>query len=256
MTDESQRHRMSAEGSLIVFNVTDADAGVYECVAENGRDRRSAKAIFTIREPPPAAAREAPAPQQSSRSPPSQEHRTTRYETRHSSSTTSAAKGDEFVLVALEEARTAVNRALDATVSTLFTGSGRNATPSELLRVFRYPPSSDREVARAAEIFERTLEIVAEKVRMGANLSAAEVFSYEDLVSASNLELIANASGCESHRVSRHVDCADVCFHAKFRSIDGTCNNWQKPLQGASLTAFRRILAPQYENGFNTPIGE
>ena len=40
-----------------------------------------------------------------------------------------------------------------------------------------------------------------------------------------------------------------------FRSIDGTCNNFVNPLWGASLTAFRRILPPQYEDGFNSPIG-
>ena len=40
-----------------------------------------------------------------------------------------------------------------------------------------------------------------------------------------------------------------------FRTFDGTCNNYGRPLQGASLTAFRRLLPPQYENGFNTPVG-
>ena len=34
-----------------------------------------------------------------------------------------------------------------------------------------------------------------------------------------------------------------------------TCNNYARPLQGASLTAFRRLLPPRYENGFNTPVG-
>ena len=35
--------------SLVVFNVSGADAGMYECVAENDRERRTASARFRIR---------------------------------------------------------------------------------------------------------------------------------------------------------------------------------------------------------------
>ena len=40
-----------------------------------------------------------------------------------------------------------------------------------------------------------------------------------------------------------------------FSSIDGTCNNFQNPLWGSSLTSFKRLLPAKYENNFNTPIG-
>lgn len=46
-----------------------------------------------------------------------------------------------------------------------------------------------------------------------------------------------------------------MCYHKKYRTIDGTCNNLDNPMWGASLTAFRRLLRPMYENGFNTPMG-
>ena len=46
-----------------------------------------------------------------------------------------------------------------------------------------------------------------------------------------------------------------MCFHLKYRTIDGTCNNLQNPTWGASLIGFRRLLNPIYENGFNTPVG-
>jgi peroxidase len=50
-SDETERrhHRLTPSGSLIMFNVSDADEGVYECVAENGRERRTAKATFHIK---------------------------------------------------------------------------------------------------------------------------------------------------------------------------------------------------------------
>ena len=40
------------------------------------------------------------------------------------------------------------------------------------------------------------------------------------------------------------------------RSIDGSCNHHTHPLWGASLTPLRRVLPPQYENGFNSAVGE
>jgi len=46
-----------------------------------------------------------------------------------------------------------------------------------------------------------------------------------------------------------------VCFHNKYRTIDGICNNLRHPTWGSSYTGFRRILQPIYENGFSTPVG-
>ena len=113
-------------------------------------------------------------------------------------------------------------------------------------------------MARAAEIYERTLEIVAEKVYNEQNeidfVKHVSNFTYDDLLSPVNLELLANLSGCLSHR--RHVNCSqDICTHRKFRTIDGSCNNLQNPLWGSSLTSFKRLLPAQYENHFNTPRG-
>ena len=133
--------------------------------------------------------------------------------------------------------------------------------PGDLVRIFRYPPEDQRGVARAAEIYERTLNLVAEKVKeksqQGGQLSkvSSNNFTYEDLVSPVNLELLANLSGCEAHR--RQINCSqNLCYHAKFRAIDGSCNNFQNPLWGSSLTSFKRLLPAEYENHFNTPIGK
>lgn len=67
------------------------------------------------------------------------------------------------------------------------------------------------------------------------------------------MNLIANLSGCTAHR--RVNNCSDMCFHQKYRTHDGTCNNLQHPMWGASLTAFERLLKSVYENGFNLPRG-
>lgn len=80
-----------------------------------------------------------------------------------------------------------------------------------------------------------------------------EEFSYQEILTPQQLDMIANASGCLAHR--RVPDCKDMCFHSKYRTFDGSCNNLQHPLWGSSYTAFRRVLRPVYENGFNLPIG-
>ena len=82
---------------------------------------------------------------------------------------------------------------------------------------------------------------------------SADEFSYQEVLNPQQLQLIANMSGCLSHR--RIPDCSDMCFHTKYRTIDGSCNNMKNPLWGSSFVAFKRLLPPVYENGFNLPIG-
>ena len=77
--------------------------------------------------------------------------------------------------------------------------------------------------------------------------------TYQELVSPAHLHMIANMSGCLRHTHS--TDCSDSCFHRKYRTLDGTCNNLHNPTWGASNVPFQRLLDPIYENGFNTPVG-
>ena len=55
------------------------------------------------------------------------------------------------------------------------------------------------------QIYERTLDLVAAKLTSmedveSSSPSASAGFAYSDLISTTNLELIANLSGCEAHR--------------------------------------------------------
>ena len=43
------------------------------------------------------------------------------------------------------------------------------------------------------------------------------------------------------------------CIQSKYRSIDGSCNNAQRPLWGKSNTAFERLLPPEYDDGLHEP---
>ncbi|XP_060709112.1 peroxidasin homolog [Hemiscyllium ocellatum] len=214
---ESGKFHISPEGFLFIHDVGPADQGRYECIARNSIDHSAASMVLTVVVPD------------------------------------IVRSGDTFVESSIKEAIHSVDSAINSTRRDLF--ERRPQTPNELLALFRYPRLPIVfDLARAGEIFERTLQLIQEHVNNGLMVDLNGTgFRYNDLLSPRFLNLVANLSGCTAHR--RINNCSDICFHQKYRSHDGTCNNLQHPMWGASLTAFERLLKPVYENGFNLPRG-
>jgi len=71
--------------------------------------------------------------------------------------------GDVFVEEAVSTARSEVNRAVDATIHS-FQDRDKPLTSSDLIALFKFPSQGAQTIARSAEIFERTLELISEKV--------------------------------------------------------------------------------------------
>ena len=69
---------------------------------------------------------------------------------------------------------------------------------------------------------------------------------------ANELAQIYEECKCRYRRKKR--SCNQVSVYT-FRTIDGTCNNLRKPLQGAAQTPFRRLIPAHYEDGISTPRG-
>ena len=315
-----RRHRLGADGSLVIFNVSSADSGRYDCTLTDGRQTRTVRTAFSVLSDQPAVPVVEDSQDQEDTEDIEERDRSfsahtgqprlhvedqsyfaqhltggenddTEVETEHdtdlsydndrdlsydterdlsydgdyhteielehhtdlSYDVSGEFAGDQHVLRAIAEAQRTVDRALNHTVSVLFeVGQHTDRTPGELLNIFRYPSASERELARAGEIYIRTLELVEAKVREGGRYNLSS-FSLAKLISPANLDLIGNLSGCEA--VRRFADCDDLCFHSRYRAVDGSCNNHHHPLWGASLTPLRRVLQPRYENGFNSPIG-
>lgn len=78
--------------------------------------------------------------------------------------------------------------------------------------------------------------------------------SVQEILSPTQVRLVAELSGCAETRPP--IDCTNMCFHMKYRSIDGACNNLRRPMLGSSLTKFGRWLPAEYENNFNLPVGK
>ena len=167
---------ISADG-LVISNLTEADTGSYECEAEEvsgGRGPRMVRTVFRLRPRDTRIQSQQPVTssgQQWSYSAHTGLPRTRdiqrdrvrdriendeKYDTDLSYDVSGQYAGDQFVSGAVTEARRTVDRALNHTVNILFANRRHTErTPAELLNIFRYPSSSERELARAGEIYLR-----------------------------------------------------------------------------------------------------
>ena len=159
-------------------------------------------------------------------------------------------EGDQFVLDSLRRAQNEVDRAIEATRRKIESFTPRS--PADLLALFRFPNPDAIQIARSAEIFEIAIELIQNSVHLIGD-DMQKDFIFNGIVSPEHITLLANQSGCTAHK--REPNCSDICFHKKYRTADGSCNNLKHPMWGAALTPFSRLLSPIYENGFNTPIG-
>ncbi|XP_011499674.1 PREDICTED: peroxidasin [Ceratosolen solmsi marchali] len=154
-----------------------------------------------------------------------------------------------LVLSAFSEARLEIDRAINNTLEELLE-PGARLNP---FRLSRFPDAVARRVARPAELFERALVHVRRLVDSGRYANITEDFHYEEILSAEQVANLEQLAGCTSHQ--RNTQCLNTCFHSRYRTLSGKCNNLANPIWGSSYTSFRRILKPMYENGFSQPIG-
>ncbi|XP_014486409.1 PREDICTED: peroxidasin homolog [Dinoponera quadriceps] len=211
---EAGRIKISRGGSLYIYNVSSTDTGRYECSAVNSHGRATGHALVRVRQP---------------------------------------GATDALVIRAFQDATEEIDRAINKTLSALFSKDRSGNARVDPFRAGRFPNAISRAAARPAEIFERTLVNIRRLVNAGAVANVTGEFNYEEILSSEQVKDIERMSGCSAHR--RLQNCSNMCFHNKYRTIDGSCNNLRHPTWGSSHTGFRRVLQPVYENGFSTPIG-
>lgn len=124
------------------------------------------------------------------------------------------APGDKFVRIAFSEASAEVDTAINQTVASLFRPSPAETSSrrdyGDLFRIVRFPTGPARELARAAEIYERTLVNIRKHINAGSNVTAnvSTNFTYDDILSTEYLELLAQLSDCAAHRTM--PNCTDM----------------------------------------------
>uniref|UniRef100_A0A1I8AEA8 ShKT domain-containing protein n=1 Tax=Steinernema glaseri TaxID=37863 RepID=A0A1I8AEA8_9BILA len=56
--------------------------------------------------------------------------------------------------------------------------------------------------------------------------------------------------------INQPTNCAlNMCYHLKYRSFDGACNNLNDSLVGAAYRPFKRLLSPNYDDEVNAATG-
>uniref|UniRef100_A0A158PK24 Ig-like domain-containing protein n=1 Tax=Angiostrongylus costaricensis TaxID=334426 RepID=A0A158PK24_ANGCS len=153
------------------------------------------------------------------------------------------------------QARDNVDRAVDSTRLQL--SQERVSDPEDLKRLFRFSiPARAVELSKARDIYEESVRLVQEHIQRGLHLPVDKLtpnVSYEAVLAPSHVQTLMELSGCQTGQFK--TACTDMCFHSKYRSYDGQCNNFEHPMWGVSQMPLLRLLPPIYENGFSTPVG-
>jgi peroxidase len=133
---------------------------------------------------------------------------------------------------------------------------GSVTDPGQLMRHFHFAIKRPVELTKAREIYEESLRLIEKHVEQGLSFRTSDIptnVSYESVLSVTHVQTLMELSGCMNGQFKDA--CTDLCFHSKYRSYTGQCNNFDHPTWGVSQMPFRRLLPPIYENGFNTPVG-
>ncbi|VDD76032.1 unnamed protein product [Mesocestoides corti] len=176
---------------------------------------------------------------------------------------------EDLVKRVIEKARRRIDAAIQKTADNLRDPSNRR-TASDIASLFRQPSKAAIELARAAEVYEAAIDEVTQILQRQRNKSLGkdEEGAYkgdEDFdehkrlamgvqLTTEQLAIIAQLSGCAQPQRVEPCD-RQLCFHMRYRSIDGSCNNLKFPKWGSALSPFYRLLPPVYENGVNQPVG-
>ncbi|XGW04994.1 hypothetical protein V3C99_015853 [Haemonchus contortus] len=219
------RFRVSDDGTeLTITKVNRQDEGVYSCMAGNSVGAMMADAKLTVEG--------------------------------DFARTVDAFIDDATLRSISTQARDNVNRAVDNTRIQL--SQDRVSDPEDLKRLFRFSiPAQAVELSKARDIYEESVRLVHEHIQRGLRLPvdklAPKNVSYEAVLAPSHVQTLMELSGCQTGQFKSA--CNDLCFHNKYRSYDGQCNNFEHPMWGVSQMPLLRLLPPIYENGFSTPVG-
>lgn len=177
------RFKISLTGNLYIYKVTPEDQGRYECTALNDHGRDTASGFVTVR---------------NAQNPSGNWVITKILQVLANTFffTVGVSIGDQFVKIAFAEASSEVDRAINKTIDNIIRNKAPH-NPADLFRIIRYPDAPARELARAAEVYERTLVNIRKHVEKEQKMMVNNTsdFNYKEIISPEHLELIARLSG-------------------------------------------------------------
>ncbi|KAL7064977.1 hypothetical protein AAHC03_04480 [Spirometra sp. Aus1] len=255
--------------TLIIRNVTTRDVeGRYICYAANRAGSARVSSVVTLQTPVTTTESE-----QEKRPMMDQEMKMDKQsgkgEGADGEALSTGESTEDLVKRVIEKARKRIDAAIQRTADNLRDPANRR-TASDIASLFRQPSKAAIELARAAEVYEAALDevtqILQKQRKEGLGKDEDHIYRADEdydeqkrlamgvQLTAEQLAILAQLSGCvQSQRVNPCEK--QLCFHLRYRSIDGSCNNLKNPRWGTALAPFYRLLPPVYENGVNTPVG-
>lgn len=178
------------------------------------------------------------------------------------------AERDEIINAAISEAKYNARVREAASRAKMFSRADKGPTAADFLaRGFKKPSRKAYINGKARLLIEETIKIAEKKLyelKKSQNPSIsestkAEVLAEEvlhtpgSILKQSELTRIFINAGCISETFAEN--CNRLLNVNRFRTINGVCNNLRTPTQGASATAFRRLLPAVYEDRNNALRG-
>uniref|UniRef100_A0A914H5P7 peroxidase n=1 Tax=Globodera rostochiensis TaxID=31243 RepID=A0A914H5P7_GLORO len=84
-------------------------------------------------------------------------------------------------------------------------------------------------------------------------VSTHEDISIRRTISTADVRISNGAFGCVPTQTAANCK-KNLCYHLKFRSFDGSCNNLEKPLRGAAFMPFARLKPSIYDDKLGAPV--
>ena len=174
---------------------------------------------------------------------------------------------------AIEEAKASLEAkelAKKNRVTTQNEKEGKYTSSQLLAKFFKKPSEETRKMGKASLLYR---DIVHKAERMLFELKRTKVARTQGTTAKAEslAEMLFHRPGSmlTSQEIARAWEEAGEVFFERprfppscnfptvniFRTIDGTCNNLNKPLLGASGTAFKRLVPPVYEDGISSLRG-
>ncbi|KAM8977067.1 eosinophil peroxidase-like [Pelodytes ibericus] len=153
---------------------------------------------------------------------------------------------DSLITDSIKEAKALVDKAYASTREKLKAGlTKKTVNANELMAFMKQPVGGSRNAIRSADYHELTLQLLSEKIKQLLHIP----YNITDLLTKKQLEIISKITGCSTQLLPK------TCNDSPYRTITGECNNRKNPILGAANTGYKRLLPPQYEDGFSLPRG-
>ncbi|XP_077994498.1 peroxidasin homolog [Glandiceps talaboti] len=153
--------------------------------------------------------------------------------------------------VAIKNATVNVEQAVQETQETL--ESFTPITPGDFLTIFKYPSMRAAAMIKTEDVVETVMDIMKSNEIVDGEIKP--INGHGRKLTTEERDQVVHQSGCLVNQLAVEKCASALIFNTKYRTVDGTCNNFRQPDRGSAFQPLRRLLHPIYEDDYSTPVG-